>query len=255
MPAVKQAKKSLKKPARTRRRFSWVGGWILKLVYRCLLIFVLASLGFVLIFRWLPPPTSSVMIQRYFQNHEVQQDAESAIRYRWVAYENVSPYMALAVVAGEDQKFAFHGGFDFAAIKQALEDRLAGKTLRGASTISQQVAKNLYLWPGRSLLRKGLEAWFTMLLEMLWPKQRILEVYLNIVELGEQVFGVEAASQRFFYKSASQLNREEAALLAAVLPNPRYYRVDSPSSYVRQRQAWILQQMRQLGGVHYLRSL
>jgi monofunctional biosynthetic peptidoglycan transglycosylase len=254
MPSAKQAKKSSKKSAHA-RRFSWVGGWILRSVSRCLLIFVLVSLGLVLIFRWLPPPTSSFMIQRYFQNDEVKQSAEPAIRYRWMAYENISPFMALAVVAGEDQKFAFHGGFDFAAIKQALDDRLVGKTLRGASTISQQVAKNLYLWPGRSLLRKGLEAWFTMLLEMLWSKQRILEVYLNIAELGEQTFGVEAASRRFFQKSAGQLNREEAALLAAVLPNPLYYQVDAPSSYVRERQAWILQQMRQLGGIRYLRSL
>jgi len=254
MFSAKRVKRSLKKPARA-RRLSGLGGWFLRLMARCLLVFVLISLGLVLIFRWLPPPTSSVMIQRYFQNNEAKQSAAPAIRYRWIAYENISPYAALAVVAGEDQKFAVHGGFDFAAIKQALEDKLAGKTLRGASTISQQVAKNLYLWPGRSLLRKGLEAWFTMLLEMLWSKQRILEVYLNIAELGEQTFGVEAASWRFFSKSARQLNREEAALLAAVLPNPRYYRVDAPSSYIRRRQAWILQQMHQLGGVHYLNSL
>jgi monofunctional biosynthetic peptidoglycan transglycosylase len=163
--------------------------------------------------------------------------------------------MALAVVAGEDQRFPAHWGFDFRAIQQVLEDKAQGKALRGASTISQQVAKNLFLWHGRSLLRKALEAWFTVLLELLWPKQRILEVYLNIIELGEQTFGVEAASRRFFNKSAQQLRPEEAALLAAVLPNPLYYRVNAPSAYVRERQSWILRQMRQLGGIDYLDEL
>jgi monofunctional biosynthetic peptidoglycan transglycosylase len=172
-----------------------------------------------------------------------------------VPLANISPHLALAVVAGEDQKFPQHHGFDIAAIRQVLDNWKAGKPLRGASTISQQVAKNLYLWPGRSAVRKLLEAWFTVLLEALLSKQRILEIYLNIIELGEYTFGAEAASRHFFGKSAAQLNRHEAALLAAVLPNPRYYRVEKPSPRVRRRQQWILRQMRQLGGAAYLNSL
>ena len=223
---------------------------------RVLLVFSIVSILGVLLFRWAPPPTSSLMIQRYLEGTVAEgQDGAPTIRYVWTSYDDISPYMALAAVAGEDQKFPLHGGFDFDAIAQALRDRARGKPLRGASTISQQVAKNLYLWPGRSLVRKGLEAWVTMLIEILWSKRRILEIYLNIVELGDYTFGVEAASRRFFHKPAANLNRQEAALLAAVLPNPLYYRVDAPSHYVRGRQAWILRQMRQLGGFRYLEDL
>lgn len=177
------------------------------------------------------------------------------IHYTWVAYEAMAPDLALAVVAAEDQKFPHHHGFDMVAIRSALQESAQGRPLRGASTISQQVSKNLFLWPGRNFFRKGLEAWFTLLIELVWPKQRILEVYLNIVELGQLTFGVEAASQRFFGKPASQLNRQEAALLAAVLPNPLLYPVNAPSQYVRKRQAWILEQMRRLGGLTYLEKL
>jgi len=224
--------------------------------YRCLLVFVTVSILLVMGFRWAAPPLSSYMLQRYIQSAWMAQEKESMLlRYTWVPYGAISPHMALAVVAGEDQRFPAHWGFDFRAIQQVLEDKAQGKALRGASTISQQVAKNLFLWHGRSLLRKALEAWFTVLLELLWPKQRILEVYLNIIELGEQTFGVEAASRRFFNKSAQQLRPEEAALLAAVLPNPLYYRVNAPSAYVRERQSWILRQMRQLGGIDYLDEL
>ena len=159
------------------------------------------------------------------------------------------------MVAAEDQRFPDHIGFDFVEIQEALEDQDEGKPLRGASTLSQQVAKNLFLWSGRDWIRKGLEAWFTVLLELCWPKQRILEVYLNIAEFGEYTFGVEAASQRFFKKPAAQLSTREAARLAAVLPNPQRYRVDQPSAYVLKRQRWIEQQMRQLGGTVFLERL
>ncbi len=169
--------------------------------------------------------------------------------------ESISPNAALAVIAAEDQHFPDHYGFDFAAIQDALDDQDEGKPLRGASTISQQVAKNLFLWSGRSLVRKGLEVWFTALLELLWSKERILEVYLNIAEFGDSTFGVEAASRRFFNKSASRLTAIEAARLAAVLPNPLRYRADKPSAYVLKRQRWIERQMRQLGGVTYLDRL
>lgn len=159
------------------------------------------------------------------------------------------------MIAAEDQRFPDHYGFDFVEIQQALEDQEEGQALRGASTLTQQTAKNLFLWSGRSWIRKGLEMWFTVLLEVLWPKQRILEVYLNIAEFGQYTFGVESASQRFFNKPAARLTAGEAARLAAVLPNPLRYRVDQPSDYIRKRQRWIERQMRQLGGVAYLDRL
>ncbi len=209
--------------------------------------FLALSMVLVLALRWLPAPGSSVMLQ---QALAAVLSGEPTPRYQWVPLERISPPMALAAVAAEDQKFLAHWGFDLASIRQALKDRADGGRLRGASTISQQVAKNLFLWSGRSWLRKGLEAWFTLLVEALWPKRRILEVYLNIVELGEYTFGAEAASQRFFRKPAQELNRREAALLAAVLPNPRRYRVEAPSAYVRDRQRWILGQMTNLGSAY-----
>lgn len=215
------------------------------MVLMLLLVFLLLSVGAVALFRWLPPPASSLMVQQYWQ--QWWQGDTGVIAYHWVPLERIAPQMALAVVAAEDQKFPRHWGFDLDSIRQALVERIAGGPLRGASTISQQVAKNLYLWPGRSLLRKGLEAWFTLLIEGLWTKERILEVYLNIVELDRHVFGVEAASRQFFSKPASQLDRREAALLAAVLPNPILYRVEAPSQRVLRRQGWILKQMANLG--------
>jgi monofunctional biosynthetic peptidoglycan transglycosylase len=237
-------------PAR-RSWLQWFAGFILRLA----LIFVGLSLLLVLLLRWMPPPVSSFMVQSYLHKVRSGQEIAPAIDYTWVAYEAVAPPLALAVIAAEDQKFPQHKGFDVAAIRSALQESAQGKPLRGASTISQQVSKNLFLWSGRSFLRKGLEAWFTLLIELFWPKQRILEVYLNIIELGKLTFGVEAASQRFFAKSALQVNRQEAALLAAVLPNPLLYQVNTPSQHVRKRQAWILEQMRRLGGIAYLEEL
>lgn len=164
--------------------------------------------------------------------------------------------MRLAVVAAEDQKFPQHYGFDIDSIQDALRDYyLQGDNLRGASTISQQVAKNLFLWPAQSWLRKGLEAWFTVLIELIWPKQRILEVYLNIAEFGPGIYGVEAASLTYFNQTAAMLAPEQAALLAAVLPNPKAYHVEQPSRYVLDRRNWILRQMRQLGGPAYLERM
>lgn len=158
--------------------------------------------------------------------------------------ERISENLQLAVVCAEDQNFPTHTGFDFEAIEKALEHNKKGKRMRGASTISQQCAKNLFLWPQRSWLRKGLEAYFTVLIELIWSKERILEVYLNIIELGDGIYGAEAASQEFFKIPAEKLNRPQAALLAAVLPNPLEYSVARPSAYVRSRQGWILVQMK-----------
>ncbi len=213
-----------------------------------------ASLLLVLPLRWLDPPTSAFMLR---DRAEALFGREQGYRFRheWADLERISPNASVAVVAAEDQKFASHLGFDLQAIDKAVRDSKRGRKLRGASTISQQVAKNLYLWPGQSFVRKGLEAWFTLLIEAAWPKQRILKVYLNVAEFGRGTFGVEAASQRYFGRPASRLTREQAALLAAVLPNPIRYRVDRPSSYVQKRQRWILRQMSQLGGRGYVDTL
>lgn len=209
------------------------------------------SLVLVLMLRWLPLPASSVIAQHWIK--AIWQG--ETLRYDWTPLQQISPHAALAVIAAEDQRFPDHYGFDWVEIQQALADQEEGQTLRGASTLSQQTAKNLFLWSGRGWVRKGLEAWFTVLLELLWPKQRILEVYLNIAEFGQYTFGIEAASRRFFNKSAAELTTSEAARLAAVLPNPWRYRVDKPSNYVLKRQRWIEQQMRQLGGPAFLDRL
>ncbi len=175
--------------------------------------------------------------------------------YRWTDWEAIAPHAALAVIASEDQKFPDHHGFDVEAIQMALDEARDGGRLRGASTISQQTAKNLFLWPGRSFFRKGLEAHLTVLIELCWSKQRIVEVYLNVAEFGDGLFGITAASDHFFGKTPSELTADEAALLAAVLPNPARLRVDDPSPYVRERQAWIRRHMRQLGGVDLVAAL
>jgi monofunctional biosynthetic peptidoglycan transglycosylase len=173
----------------------------------------------------------------------------------WVAMDDIAPSMALAVMAAEDQKFPDHWGFDVAAIEKAISHNEKRPTrIRGASTLSQQTAKNLFLWDGRSWVRKGLEAGLTAGIELVWTKRRILTVYLNIVEFGDGIFGVEAAAQHFFHKPASRLTTSEAALLAAVLPNPHRFKAGAPSGYVTQRQQWIMRQMRQLGGEGFLKA-
>jgi monofunctional biosynthetic peptidoglycan transglycosylase len=209
---------------------------------------ILVSITPVLIFRWVPPPTSAVMLSRTLMEAE-QQD------YQWVPLAHMSADLPLAVVASEDQKFPDHFGFDISAIKDAVEQHAQGGRLRGASTLTQQVARNLFLWQGRSLLRKGLEAWLTVLLELFWSKERILEVYLNIAETGKQTFGVQAASLKFFSRPASAITREQAALLAAVLPNPLRFQASRPSAYVIKRRNEILGQMTQLGGRSYLKGI
>ncbi len=201
----------------------------------------------VVLLRFVPPPTTSFMIQTVARN--------GLYDYRWQPYEQISPNMALAAIAAEDQRFPTHSGFDLEAINAALEDAKAGASLRGASTISQQVAKNIFLWPGGGFVRKGIEAWLTFLIELTWDKQRILEVYLNIAQFGDRTFGVEAASQQFFQIAAIDLTADEAARLAAVLPGPELYSVEAPSGEVLDRQNWILSQMNQLGGTSYLQQL
>lgn len=216
---------------------------------------LLAAFVFVVgLCRWLPPPVSSLMLQRWLSARSCG-DSSYRLQYRWVGLADISPRLALAVVAAEDQRFPEHHGFDMQAINQALRDNEHRRLPRGASTITQQVAKNLFLWPGRSLLRKGLEAACTVILEGLWPKRRILEVYLNIVEFGPGVFGVGAASAKFFGKSPKHLQEFEAARLAAVLPNPHQLHAERPSAYVLKRSFAIRRQMELLGGPHYLTEI
>jgi monofunctional biosynthetic peptidoglycan transglycosylase len=226
-----------------RRWLRWIGF--------ALLAWVVLSVLLVLALRFVPPVTSSFMLGRSI-DALIHGERDFRLAYRWVAIDKVSPNLPIALVAAEDQKFPTHHGFDVAAIQDAMAEADDGGRLRGASTISQQVAKNLFLWSGRSFVRKGLEAYFTVLIETLWPKRRIIEVYLNIAEFGDGVYGVGAASERFFRVSPAQLDTRQAALLAAVLPNPRKLRADRPSTYVQRRVAWIQRQARQLGGPSYL---
>lgn len=221
---------------------------------RLLIALFLATAVPVLVLRWVPPPGSMFML--IDQGAALWRgDWDYRIHYRWTSWPDISPQAKLAVVAAEDQTFAEHLGFDFKAMSKALEKNLTGRRLRGGSTITQQTAKNLFLYPGRSYLRKLLEAYFTLLIELSWPKQRILEVYLNIAEFGPGIYGVGAAGPAFFNKPASRLGSREAARLAAVLPNPRLLRADQPSTYVHKREAWIIGQMRNLGGAHWLDEL
>ena len=208
--------------------------------------------GGIALFSVVPVPFSAVMVERQI-GAWLQGDFGYVAHSDWVSMDEISPWMGLAVIAAEDQTFPDHWGFDVAAIEKALSHNERNENrIRGASTLSQQTVKNLFLWDGRSWLRKGLEAGLTVGVETVWSKKRILTVYLNIAEFGDGVFGVESAAQRYFGKPASRLTQSEAALLAAVLPNPLRFKVAAPSGYVRSRQAWILRQMRQLGGESFM---
>ena len=225
-----------------------------KIVLKIFLGFFLLSTFSVLLMKWINPLTSSIMIQRKISAIVTFKDRQM-IAYEWFSYDDISKQMALAVIAAEDQNFPTHFGFDIKQIQKAIKQHERGRRLRGASTITQQVAKNLYLWEGRSFIRKGLEAYFTVLIELLWSKERILEVYLNIVEMGDMIFGVGAASQIYFKKAPDKLTRGQSALLAAVIPNPIRFSVKRPSAYILRRQSWILEQMSSLGGIEYLKNL
>ena len=226
---------------------------LLRLIALLVVSWLALSWLVVLVLRFVPPWTSAVMLERQV-GALLHGEKDFQLQHRWVPWNQVSPYVPLAMVAGEDQKFPFHHGFDFDSIQDAVDAADDGRRLRGASTISQQTAKNLFLWNGRSFVRKGLEAYFTVLIELTWPKQRILEVYMNIAELGDGIYGVGAASDVFFHASPSRLGPAQAARLAAVLPSPRRFRADRPSPYVQGRANWIQQQMAQLGGPAYLQS-
>lgn len=220
-----------------------------------LLIFVIGVwIAGIVLFSFLPVPFSAVMVERQISAW-LSGDFSYVSHSDWVPMSEISSPMALAVMAAEDQKFPEHWGFDVDAIQSVLsKSDQENARIRGASTLSQQTAKNLFLWDGRSWVRKGLEAGLTVGIETVWSKRRILTVYLNIVEFGNGVFGVEEAAQHFFHKPASKLTASQAALLAAVLPNPHLFKVNAPSAYVLRRQQWILRQMGQLGGDAFLKE-
>ncbi|WP_275075773.1 monofunctional biosynthetic peptidoglycan transglycosylase [Providencia rettgeri] len=223
--------------------------WLKKITFSLLVVWFCT----VIVFKYVPVPFSAVMAERQISAW-LSLNFSYVSSSTWVSENQISPYIYLAVIASEDQNFPHHWGFDLDAIERAYKHNTINKqSIRGASTISQQTVKNLWLWDGRSWFRKGLETLMTPVMEVLWSKQRILTIYLNIAEFGDGVFGVEEASNRFFNKPASKLSMSEAALLVAVLPNPHRYSVKSPSSYVLKRQAWILNQMHLLGGKNFLK--
>ncbi|MGH8114288.1 MAG: monofunctional biosynthetic peptidoglycan transglycosylase [Rhodanobacteraceae bacterium] len=235
---------------RDARRRSFARRWLRRLLW-VLVAFVAITWLAVLLLRFVPPLTSSYMLEgRITESWRGHHDFR--IHYNWVPWKRIAPVAPLAMVAGEDQTFPFNHGFDIASIRSAIDVAEAGGRLRGASTITQQTARNLFLWSGGGFFRKGLEAYFTVLIDITWPKRRILEVYANIAELGDGIYGVEAASQAYFHEPASRLTAHQGALLAAVLPDPRDWHANRPSAYVQRRAAWIEQQMRQLGGVAYV---
>ena len=222
------------------------------LAIKILLVFFTFSLIQVLLLKWIDPLTSSVMFQRELN---LFSSNEKPISYEWYNYDDISKEIVLAVIASEDQNFPAHFGFDFDQIGKALEEKDKRGRLRGASTITQQVAKNLFLWEGKSFIRKGFEAYYTILIEFFWSKKRIIEIYINIAEMGDNIFGVGMASKIYLKKNPAKLTEQESALIAAVLPNPKRFSVKYPSAYVKERQEWILEQMRLLGGVSYIKKL
>lgn len=232
-----------------RRRRRWLR-WLLAVP----LLLAAASVLQVLVLRFVDPPFSMVMVERRVQALAAGERG-FRIAYQWRDFDRIAPSLPLAAIAAEDQNFALHRGFDLEAIERAREEHARGGRLRGASTISQQTAKNVFLWNGRSWVRKGLEAWYTVLIEWIWPKQRILEVYVNVAEFGDGVYGAQAASRAFFGKDADALSGTESARLAAVLPSPRRYSAANPGPYVQRRTGQIERQMRQIGGPGYLEQL
>ncbi len=226
---------------------------IKRILFKVILWFLGLSIGLVVVYKFVPVWVTWTMLDRKMD--AIANDEESEIKASWISYNEISPEAGLSVVAAEDQKFPEHKGFDFEAMKTAFSGNLNGKRLKGASTLSQQVAKNVFLWQGRSYIRKGLEAYFTLLIELIWGKERILEVYLNVAETGKMTFGYEEACQNYFGHSAQKMTRNEAARIAAVLPSPNRYSVKNPSNYVQKRVNFISRQMRALGGKNYLKDL
>tara|TARA_B110000503_G_C7145554_1_gene412766 strand:+ start:274 stop:921 length:648 start_codon:yes stop_codon:yes gene_type:complete len=212
------------------------------------MLLVISSLAWVVAYKYVSPPITGMMFSKWWKEENYNID------YRWKDLEDIDSSVPMAFISSEDQKFLDHNGFDVEAIKKAIESNKESKKVRGASTISQQVAKNVFLLPTKSYLRKGLEVYFTFLIELIWGKERIMEVYINVVELGAGVYGAEAAAQKYFKKSAKKLSSQNAALMATALPNPIIYKLKSPSGYMYKRSNWVLRQMNNLGGEGILRE-
>lgn len=220
-----------------------------KFIVKILLWLVIFSIVLVVLFRWVPVPITPLMLIRNVEQY--QNNKPLVLKHDWVSIDKISKNLQLAVICSEDQNFLNHHGFDFKAIQKAMDNNQKGRRIKGASTISQQTAKNVFLWPQRIWLRKGLEAYFTFLIELIWSKERIMEVYLNSIEMGNGVYGAEAASKFWFKKSAIKLNRNEAAALAAILPNPLRYRANPATNYIEGRKNWIVRQMGFYGPLDY----
>jgi monofunctional glycosyltransferase len=223
--------------------------WLKKIAF----YFFTSTFVMVILLRFIPILITPTMIVRKFE--AIGEGDKTELYYDWKSYDKISKEAALAVVASEDQIYPDHFGLDFGSMWNAFSHNLKGKKIRGASTISQQVAKNVFLWQGRSYIRKILEVYFTMMIEIFWGKERILEVYLNVAEMGDMTFGAEATAQRYFGKHASELNRNEAARIASILPSPRRYSITKPGPYVQKRTNQVMRQMRALGGTAYLEHL
>jgi len=222
---------------------------LFKWIFKAAVAFVVLSVFSVIVFRWVPVPFTPLMLIR---NMEQWSKGEKApFEHDWVSIDKISPNLGKAVIVSEDQKFMGHFGFDIEAMEKAYEKNKNRKRIKGGSTISQQTAKNVFLWPQRSYVRKGFEVYFTFLIEVFWSKERILEVYLNSIEMGKGIYGAEAAAQHWFRKPAAKLNSYEAASIAAILPNPRKYRANSSSGYIERRKNWILRQMNYYGPLIY----
>lgn len=235
--------------------FKKIGQWLLKSIF----LFFAITIGLVLFYRFVNPFYTLTMASRKIEALTSDKKT-SAIAKTWKNYENISPHLPLAIICAEDQKFPLHDGFDFEAIEKAMEHNekvkmKKRKRIKGASTISQQVAKNVFLWQGRSWVRKGLEVYFTVLIEFFWPKKRIIEVYMNVAEMGDMIFGAEAAAQAYFKKPASRLSASEAATIAVILPNPRKYKAVNPGAYVAKRRDWCINMMGKLGGKGFLKQI
>jgi monofunctional biosynthetic peptidoglycan transglycosylase len=216
-------------------------GKIFRIIWKTCLLFVILSITSVVVYKWVLVPITPLMVIRCIE--QKSEGKEIMMKHDWVSLQKISPQLQLAVVCSEDQNYLKHSGFDFGAIQKALKENERGKRVRGGSTITQQTAKNVFLWQGRSYLRKGLEAWFTLLIEFFWNKERIMEVYLNSIEMGNGIYGAESASQFWFKKSASNLSKDEAAAIAAILPSPLNYKANPANNYIQKRKAWVKQQM------------
>lgn len=223
-------------------------GKLFRIIWKTALYLFLFSVAIVLVYRFINPPITSLMILKAFEKKK--DGSIYGITKDWVPLREISPYLVQAVIASEDNRFLTHHGFDLEAIEKARENNRKDRRVKGASTISMQTAKNVFLWPQRNFIRKGLEAYFTLWIELIWGKKRIMEVYLNVMETGPGIYGAEAASQHYFGKPAARLDRHQAALIAAVLPNPVRWNPARPTSYIRERQQWILWNMNNIGPVN-----